>query len=57
MGKFYPKIQNYLFQVTNCTWTNSNMQNLKVMFTFFLFYTGNTLFGQIWLKKNKKRQF
>ena len=35
MGKFYPKIQNYLFQVTNCTWTNSNMQNLKVMFTFF----------------------
>ena len=57
LSKFSPKNQNCQFKLS--TQTSQNMQNLTVMFmknimvtfTFFLFLTGNTLYGQIWLSK------
>ena len=44
--------KNCQFKLKFGTYTNSNMQNSVMMFTF-LFLTGNTLFGQIWSKKIK----
>ena len=54
LGKFGPQNQNYQFKLKFSSWTNSNMQNSVMLFTFS---TGNTLFGQIWSKKSKKYQF
>ena len=36
-GKFGPKSQDYQFELKFGTYTNSNMQNSIVMFTFFVF--------------------
>ena len=46
LGKFGPKIQNYLFKVKFRTQTNSIMLNSMVMLSI-------SLFGQIWYKKSK----
>ena len=37
LGKFDPKYQNCQFKVKLGTKTNSNMQNLVMLFTFFVF--------------------
>ena len=37
LGKFGPKSQNYQFKLKFATYTNSNMQNSMVMFTFSVF--------------------
>ena len=37
LGKFGPKSQNYQFMLKFGTYTNSNMQNSMVMFTFSAF--------------------
>ena len=47
---------NRHFQLKFGTGTNSNMHKSMVMFIFFLFSTGNTLYGQIWCK-TKNYQF
>ena len=52
LGRFGPKNQNYQFKLKFGTYTNSNMQNSMLMFTFSVLIR-NTLFGQIWSKKSK----
>ena len=37
LGKFGPKSQIYQFKLKFGTYTNSNMQNLMAVFTFFVF--------------------
>ena len=37
LGKFYPKNLNYQFKLEFGTYTNSNMQNAMVIFTFSVF--------------------
>ena len=43
--------QNCQFKLKFCTYTNSNVHNLMVMFTFSVL-TGNTLFRELWSKKS-----
>ena len=52
LGKFGPKSQNYQFQLKFGTYTNSNMQNSIVMFTFPAF-DQKYCFWEIWSKKLK----
>ena len=52
LDKLDPKTQSYLFKLKFCTWTNSNMQNSMVMFTFSV-SDWKYIFGQIWSKKSK----
>ena len=47
-----PKNQNYQLKLEFGTYTNSNMHNSIMLFSF-LFLSGNTLFGQILSKKSK----
>ena len=47
----FKKNQNFRFKLIFVTYTNSNMQNSMVVFTF-LFQTGNSLFEQIWSKQS-----
>ena len=51
LGKFVPKNQNYQFKLKFGTYSNSDMQNSMVMFTFSVLIR-NTLFGQISSKKS-----
>ena len=51
-GKFGSKTQNYQFKLKFCTYTNSNMQNSMVMFTFSVF-DWKYLFRQTWSKNSK----
>ena len=37
MGKFGPKCQNYQFKLKFGSYSNSNMQNSMMLFTFFIF--------------------
>ena len=53
LGKFGPKCQNCQFKAKFATYSNSNMQNLKEVFTFFCFRSETPFFGQIWSKKPK----
>ena len=52
LGKFGPKNQKCQFKLKFGTRTNSDMQNLLVMFTFSVF-DGKYFVGQVWLKKLK----
>ena len=45
-GQIYLKTKNYFFELYFGNWTNSNIQNSMVVFTF-LVETGCTLFWQI----------
>ena len=56
LGKFGPKNQNCQFKVKLDIYANLSMQNSMVMFTFFSFLTGSTLFGQFG-PKNQNCQF
>ena len=51
LGKFGPKNKNCLFKLKFGTRTNSDMQNLLMMFTF-QFMNGNTFLGKFVEKKN-----
>ena len=51
-GKFAPKTQNCQFKVKFGTYTNSNMLNTVVVFTFCIL-DGKHPFGQIWSRKSK----
>ena len=53
LGKFDPGYQNCQFKMKFGLKINLKMLNLMVMFTFFLFWTANTLFEQTWSKKSK----
>ena len=51
-GKFGPKNQNYQLKLKFGTYTNLNMQNLMVMFTFFVFGRKYPV-SDNWSKKSK----
>ena len=55
LGKFGPKTENNQFKLKFCIYTNSNLQNSMVMFTFF-FSTRNTFLGKF-DPKNQNCQF
>ena len=55
-SKFGPKNQNCQFQLKFDTYTNLNMQNSAVLFTFSVF-DSKYLFDQIWSKKKRNYQF
>ena len=52
LGKVGQKTQNWQFKLKFFTWNNSNLQNLKVKFTFSI-SAENTILGQIWCKNSK----
>ena len=56
LSKFGPKIQNFQFKAKLDTYTNSNMQNSMVMFTFFCFRPEILFLGKFG-PKNQNGQF
>ena len=54
LGKFGPKTQNCQFKLKFGTYTNSNMQNSMMMFTYSVFDRKNLFWGKLVPKiKNK----
>ena len=52
LGKFDPKYQNFQYKLKFGTWTNSNMQNALVMFTFPVFIWNYPFWAKL-SRKNK----
>ena len=53
LGKFGPQNQNYQFKLKFSSWTNSNMQNSVMLFTFFRFQPEIPSLGKFFPKNQK----
>ena len=53
LGKIWSNNQTCQLKMKFASWTNSNMPNSIMVCSLFLFWTGNTVFGQILPKKSK----